>query len=139
MANLARLPSLKVNAYATGLLSSGLGFPDALDDALRANFRYRSEEKEIVRTPEFMLNDLEQQGYAEGDCDDIATLACALCRASGIPSRLTAIASTHDNPNREFDHVFCECLSDSGYVPVDPTVARGTVYTIFSAYHEQVS
>ncbi len=136
MANLARLQSLKVEHYAAGLLAHD--FCNDLDSWLRTHYRYRREEKEIIRTPEFMLTDLEQQGYAEGDCDDVATLACALCRAVGIPSRLTAIASTYDNPNREFDHVFCECLNGNVYLPIDPTVEKGTVYQIFSAYHEPV-
>jgi transglutaminase-like putative cysteine protease len=141
MANLARTANPKVNDYATSfnrVVGNDLDFCRFIDDWLRNTFHYRSEENEIIRTPEFMLTDLETLGYSEGDCDDSATLACALCHAVGIPSRLTAIAPAYGNPNRELQHVFAECQTESGWVVIDPTVSKGTVYQCYSVYYEPV-
>lgn len=144
MANLARLPNSKVSNYAANLLggdspSDSVGFCDRLDTWLRSTFRYRSEEKEIVRTPGFMLNDLDTLGYSEGDCDDVATLACGLAYAVGISSRLASIASVYGNPGRELDHVFAEIQTPNGWCIIDPTVDKGTIYNVYSVYYEPVS
>lgn len=136
MATLARTPSAKVSNFA---LSSGAANPEdfcnRLDSWLRQTFRYRSEENEIIRTPEFMLTDYETLGYSEGDCDDVATFVCGLSHAVGIPCRLTAIAT---DPSMELSHVFAECLTGNGWRIIDVTVEPGTVYTCYSVYYTPV-
>ena len=135
MATLARTPSAKVNDYALRFGSSGSGFGDSVDHFCRTSFHYRSEENEIVRTPEFMLTDYETLGYCEGDCDDISTLICGLAHGAGIRSRLTAIST---DPSRELSHVFAECFTGNGWQIIDPTVQPGTTYVCYSVYHEPV-
>jgi len=132
MANLARAGARnpKVRAYAKTIPS-----PYQIDETLRSVFRYRDEEEEIVRTPEFMFHDLESLGYLEGDCDDIATFTASLTKAMNVPTRLTGIQST---PSNEYDHVFSEYMTDKNWVPIDLTVEPGTVYKVYGIMTEAV-
>jgi transglutaminase-like putative cysteine protease len=104
-----------------------LGF-DALTEVdawVRARFRYRDESEEILRTPEFMLNDaLRRLGYLEGDCDDIATFYAAVFKVLGFPARLVAIRYTANNPN--FEHVFAQAYDMAAWRTFDATVDAGT-------------
>jgi transglutaminase-like putative cysteine protease len=96
-----------------------------VDSWIRAHFRYREEIEEILRTPEFMLNDaLVRLGYLEGDCDDVSTLYVAFFKALGLPSRLVAIRYTPDNPN--FEHVFAQAYNMAVWLTFDATVPPGT-------------
>lgn len=98
---------------------------EEIDGWIRAHFRYRDEQEEILRTPEFMLNDaLNRLGYLEGDCDDIATLYVAMFKALGFPSRFVAIRYTPDNPN--FEHVFAQAYNMGVWRTFDATVPAGT-------------
>lgn len=102
-----------------------LGSLQAVDEFVRANYRYRDEREEIVRTPQFMLNDLVRIGYMEGDCDDVSTLYAAFITALGFPSRLVAIRYNADNPN--FEHVFAQAYASGNWQTFDATVAQGTI------------
>jgi transglutaminase-like putative cysteine protease len=104
---------------------------------MRSNYRYRDENDEIVRSPDFMVNDYDTLGYCEGDCDDCSTLIACLAKVLGYPTRLMAIKV--QGPN-EFDHVFCEVNQGTPgkWTPVDPTVPSGTVYTIYGQTVEGV-
>jgi hypothetical protein len=95
-----------------------------LETFLRTHYRYRDEREEIVRTPEWMLNDLTRLGYIEGDCDDISTLAAASLLAIGWPEiRLVAIIYT---PGKTvFEHVFVEFMNSGAWEPMDITTAPG--------------
>jgi Transglutaminase-like superfamily len=97
------------------------------DRSLRAVYRYRSENEEIIRTPEYMLHDLETRGYIEGDCDDISTLAAAVYLALGARAvRFVAIIYTSGEVN--FEHVYAEVFSGGGWASVDLTVPSGTTH-----------
>ena len=102
---------------------------------MRTNYRYRDENEEIVRSPEFMVNDFDTLGYCEGDCDDCSTLIACFSKVLGYPTRLMAIKV--QGPG-EFDHVFAEVMSQGQWTPVDPTVPQGTVYTIYGQTVESV-
>jgi transglutaminase-like putative cysteine protease len=132
MANLARAgaENPKVREYAQIIQS-----PYAIDSALREVFRYRDEEEEIVRTPEFMVHDLETFGYLEGDCDDIATFTASVTKAQGYPTRLTGIMS---QPINEYDHVFSEVRIGTEWLPIDLTVPMGTTYQVYGFMTEPV-
>jgi transglutaminase-like putative cysteine protease len=96
-----------------------------VDSWVRAHFRYRDELEEILRTPEFMLNDvLVRLGYLEGDCDDISTFYAATFKALGLPSRFVAIRYTQEQPN--FEHVFTQAYDMAVWQTFDATVAVGT-------------
>jgi transglutaminase-like putative cysteine protease len=132
MANLARegAQNPKVKAYAETISS-----PYRIDETLRRVYRYRDEDEEIIRTPEFMLNDLEQSGNIEGDCDDISTFTASLTKAMNFPTRLTGIM-TH--PVNEYNHVFSEVRIGTEWLPIDLTVPLGTPYYIYGYMSEQV-
>lgn len=96
---------------------------------------YRMEEREVLRTIPFMLDQIQDTGSTEGDCDDMATLAGALCLSRGILARYTAICS--ESP-LEYDHVFCEARIGTNWIPIDPTVPYGTTYRVFGMMNEVV-
>jgi transglutaminase-like putative cysteine protease len=132
MANLARegARNPKVKAYAKTIQN-----PESVASYLRQVYQYRDEDEEIVRTPEFMLNDLQTFGYVEGDCDDIATFTSSLTKAMNYPTRLTGIMT---NSTDEYDHVFSEVRIGSNWLPIDLTVPEGTVYHIYGYMTEPV-
>lgn len=94
-------------------------------NAIRSRFRYRGEDQEIVRTPEFMLHDLKTLGYCEGDCDDISTLVAAVVRVWNIPARFAATIYTPGVTN--FQHVFVEVLDSGKWITLDLTTPPGTI------------
>jgi hypothetical protein len=106
-----------------------------IDSFCRAHLVYRQERDEVLRTIPFMLDSLEQSGSAEGDCDDMATFAGALCLSQGILARYTAVCSASP---LEYDHVFCEARIGTDWIPIDPTVEYGTTYRIFGMMNEVV-
>src|SRR5262245_48562028 len=100
--------------------------PVWLEHWARALYRYRPEVEEIVRTPQRMLQDLESQGYLEGDCDDISTFLAAILKGCSVPVRFAVIRYKHPT---EFEHVFIEYRDPSGeWRPMDLTVNPGTVH-----------
>lgn len=139
MATLATMAQLARNAasnreFYSSLYSALMREPwadheesySALDNFVRGHFRYRGENVEVIRTPEFMLNDLMTTGKFEGDCDDAATFIAAIAKTLGMMCRFVAIRYRGDS----FEHVFVEI-----YDPVaaqwrvfDPTVKHGTRY-----------
>jgi hypothetical protein len=131
MANLARegAQNPKVKAYAASIQT-----PYAIDGVLRPLYLYRDEEEEIVRTPEFMVRDLETLGYVEGDCDDIATFTASLTKAMNYPTRLTGIQTSTE----EYDHVFSEARIGQFWLPIDLTVPPGTEYRVYGLMTEWV-
>jgi hypothetical protein len=83
-----------------------------------------------------MLQDLEERGYLEGDCDDIATFIASLTRSMQYPTQLTAIQS--EQPG-EYDHVFSEVRIGSAWYPIDLTVMGGVDrYRTFGVMSEPV-
>ncbi len=129
MRNLANrgASSLIVQAYAQPFVLDA--FLAGLDEWVRSHFVYRGENQEVIRTPEFMLTQLERDGFFDGDCDDVSTLYASLLKALHYSCRFVAIRPD-DSP--DFKHVYIEVWmgKDLGYgwAALDPTVERGTVY-----------
>lgn len=96
----------------------------ALDSFVRSVFRYRDEDREIVRTIPFMLEWFETYGVLEGDCDCISTFIGASAAAMGYRSRFVAIRT--DEFDSEFLHVFPE-VWDGAWIRFDPTVPLSVV------------
>lgn len=100
--------------------------PFLVDRWVRGHFRYRPDgENEIIRTPDFMLNDLENLGYIQGDCDCITVFYSTILLILGYRVRLVAIR--HTDPS-EFEHVFLEFYNGNRWSRVDPTVSPGTIH-----------
>lgn len=75
------------------------------------------EGTEVVRTPSYMLEDIQARGWTRGDCDDVATLAAAIGLAAGFPARFTLYAFGNSLP---YSHVFCELYTMcAGWLELD--------------------
>ena len=64
-----------------------------------------------------------------GDCTEFAALFCALCRAGGVPARMTGVFNmdskaeiTSSEPNHNAAEAF---IAGWGWVPVDPNLGEG--------------
>lgn len=127
MARLANDPNARavLDLILVYPLPSGELIP-AIDHWVRGHFRYRSEHEEVLRTVSFMLGEIAEKGFFEGDCDDCATLTAAVLKVFGCMVRFVAIR--YDS--KDFQHVFVECYSDdrAGWVALDATVNPGTEY-----------
>lgn len=73
---------------------------------------------DFIRTPDYMLAEVERFGVARGDCDDAAVLMAALGLAIGLPARIRAVAFTDWRP---FEHVWTELGTAAGWIELDPT------------------
>lgn len=106
----------------------GLGSLDAVESWVRANYSYRDEFEEVVRTPQFMLADMGRlEGTRvvtlEGDCDDVSTFFCGCCAALGFKSRFVAIRFNPSNPY--FEHVFAQAYDGGNWRTLDATIPEG--------------
>ena len=135
MALMARKAAANPNVLAF-MADNGLVDLGAVDEFLRAHYFYRDEIEEVLRTPEFMLNDLTRIGYLEGDCDDISTLAAALFKALGYPVRFAAIRFDATNPN--FEHVFTQVYDMAEWHTFDGTVQPGTQEHVLESMIQEV-
>jgi len=109
---------------------------DEIDKALRPFYVYRDEYEEVVRTPEFMLNDLDTLGRIEGDCDDISTLLAAVALVAGYRVRFVAVR--YSPGVQHYEHVFVEIHAVAWRV-VDLTVPIGTTIRAIEVMEEYVS
>jgi transglutaminase-like putative cysteine protease len=121
---MARLAKLAGNDPAFCSAARSLGSVVGVDRFIRSHYRYRDEVEEIVRTPQFMLNDLDRIGWIEGDCDDVSTLYAAFVSCLGLPARFVAIRYNANNPN--FEHVFTQAYDGGKWITLDATVPGGT-------------
>lgn len=77
------------------------------------------DQVELLKSPEYMLRTIAQEGQVRGDCDDVAVLGAALGRAVGLPARFTLLAF---NSTGTFRHVFTELWTPcQGWVELDTT------------------
>lgn len=105
---------------------TGLDFEKLVqvDTAIRRVYRFRNEIQELIRTPEFMMEDWITRGYLEGDCDDISTFTAAVVGAIGLRVRFVAIRT--DPATMDFKHVFVEVFVDGNWYRLDATVSNQT-------------
>lgn len=108
------------------------GFPSiaSIEEWVRDRFAYQSELFELVRAPQYMLEDIVKRGWFSGDCDDVATFLAAILKVFDYPAEFVAIRSQTD----EFEHVFVR----SDNLILDPTVAYGTSYSVIEHMIEKV-
>jgi transglutaminase-like putative cysteine protease len=62
------------------------------------------------------------QGYARGDCDDVAILGAALGKAAGFPARFVLLG--FGGPMAPYQHVFTEIGTRQGWMNLDVTRPR---------------
>ena len=103
--------------------------PIKLDTWVRGHFRYRGEEREVIRTPEFMWSEWQTTGTFEGDCDDVSTMFAFILRCLGYPL-VRFVAIRFDSNNPYFEHVYVELYYAGAWRVFDQTVAPGTRHNI---------
>lgn len=109
---------------------------DKLDNDVRRVFHYRGEIQELIRTPEFMMEDWKERGYLEGDCDDVSTFFASVLIALGFNCRFVAIRTAADNVS--FAHVFCEAQTKGKvWIRFDATVSNETILIYYGQRMEQ--
>ena len=74
--------------------------------------------QELIRSPRFMLERIQAQGWAPGDCDDVATLGAALGMCVGLPARFVLLSFS---PTEPFSHVYAEIANGCCWTDLDTT------------------
>lgn len=77
----------------------------AIHNFVRDNVRYTRDPDsvEYLQTPDTLLQQIERNSYASGDCDDSVVLALSLAKSVGFPVALRIASYT---PDKEFSHVY---------------------------------
>ncbi len=74
--------------------------------------------QELLRTPTYLLEQINGVGHASGDCDDVAILGASLGMAVGLPARFVVLGF---DPHAPFSHVFTELYTSQGWQELDTT------------------
>lgn len=74
--------------------------------------------RELLRAPGYLLERIRDEGYASGDCDDVAILGASLGMAVGLPARFVLLGFARDLP---FSHIFTELWTSEGWAELDTT------------------
>jgi len=121
MVELARTPDPAV-ANAAWQINASVPPPRramALRAWIEAHFVYGEDPwgGEVLQTPGRMIRQVNERGYAIGDCDCVATLTAALALALGIPAAYVLVSRPGADPH----HVYVVLGTENGWYPVDPT------------------
>lgn len=73
--------------------------------------------KELVRHPDELLGDIQRQGFAACDCDEVAVLGATILKAAGERPVFVVMAR---QPASDFEHVYFGVETANGYTPLDP-------------------
>lgn len=95
----------------------------ALLEDVRRRMRYTPDplDTELVKAPEFLVEQSDEHGAEPMDCDDAVTLLAALLAAVGIPSRFVVVAA--DPTRADWSHVYLHARTSGGaWVSLDPIV-----------------
>jgi len=92
-------------AVATVQPGDAFGEIDALRSYIGPRVRYRRDpiDVELLRTPWFIVEEIDAGRIPQLDCDDLTILSLALLGAVGFP---TAIRVVSTRPTKEYNHVF---------------------------------
>lgn len=124
---------------------AGVGPRDEVNQAaairkwVAAKFRFVKDPigVELLETPTYLLGKVKAQGYVQGDCDDAATISCALLMSIGIPCRLAAVA--FGDKSAGYSHVFAvadprDRFGNKSVVEFDVTRPAGLQRAAFSRH-----
>jgi len=115
-----------VRAYTERILPTTLfdndilGYLRAITAFVKENVKYVSDPEgtEYVISPLVLLQRIEQQGLARGDCDDHCLLHAAMARSLGINERIIGVKQGPQSTY--FDHVIVEAPVDGQTIDIDP-------------------
>lgn len=84
-------------------------------DWLRVSWRFVDDpvNRELLRTPDVMLQEYDARGFISGDCDEAATLGAALGLSVGIPAAFNVLELNDGGP-AGYSHVFASLLPNGG-------------------------
>src|SRR5438477_10974065 len=90
----------------------------AVHDFILKNFKYVHDNPEVEElfSPELLFAQIENTGWASGDCDDFSMATAALLYRLHIPVDFV-VASTKSSG--VFDHVYVQAHTDHGIIPMD--------------------
>lgn len=72
---------------------------------------------EYLYNPVYVVQEIARRGYFQDDCDDYATLAAAMGKASGMRARFVVMRFfAEDAP---LTHVYTEVQTNHGWFPID--------------------
>jgi transglutaminase-like putative cysteine protease len=74
---------------------------------------------ELLSTPHYLLQQIQQRQFVSGDCDDAAILGAALGKAVGLPAKYRALSFV--NQSRPFQHVYTLLLVQGRWANLDVT------------------
>ncbi len=106
-----------LRAFARDLAPGG---PPAIRQFLVRRFRFQHDPRnvELLKSPGVLLAELENKGYASGDCDDAAILGASLALAAGFPVRWVVLGF---HPRGPFGHVYAEAFDAGQWTDFDVT------------------
>lgn len=98
------------------------------------NIEYTDESTEQFTTPNRMARNYYRGLKLQEDCDGMAMMACALCRAVGIKANVAFV----DLTGQDFDHAICLAYCDkiSQYILVDP--AHQILSQVIPKYYQEM-
>ena len=114
-----------VGLSAPPLATSPAEFLEAVDQFCRQYVVVVDEAEEMLFAPELMLAQIQQNGRAFGDCDDVTDLGLSLMSTMGIECRLVGF---QPGGMDRFSHVFGECFIGGQWVRFDPTIDPHTFF-----------
>jgi len=87
---------------------------------VQKNIRYTRDPKglEYVQTPDYLLDAVEQNKQAFGDCDDKTVLGLSLLKTIGYDVAIKVVSYLQ---NKKFSHVYGLVKFDGQWVPFDAT------------------
>lgn len=118
-----------VRLTAAGIVA-GLGGKDGVEQAqeirdwleTHTEFLRDPDQVEMLHGPVWQIQQIQQNGVVQVDCDDVAMLGAALGKAIGLRARFVVVA--FDAPNAPFRHVWAELSSANVDAWVDMDVTR---------------
>lgn len=78
---------------------------------------------DVLRSPDYVMEDVRIRGIARVDCDDAATLGAALGRSVGLDARFVVVG--FGSRSAPFSHVWAEVLTERGWTDLDTTAPPG--------------
>lgn len=123
----AMMPAVRLTASH---IVAGIGGSDGFEQAqaireyvaTHTEFLRDPDMVEMLHSPVWQVQQIQQRGIVQVDCDDVAMLAAALGKSIGLRARFVAVA--FNGVNAPFRHIWAELSPRSVNAWVDVDVTR---------------